>query len=335
MCPSPWTCPSTKTRKLYIDAMLTDAGWTEGKDWVNEVELPGMPNKSQVGYADYVLYDDTHRPLAVIEAKNTCVDPAKGRQQAKLYADLLEQKYGRRPVIFLTNGFDTRMDDGAYPERKVAAFYSKRDLEKLFNLRSMRTSLKYIQVDKQIAGRYYQEGAIKAVCQAFGEKNRRKALLVMATGSGKTRTVIALVKVLLEHGWIKNVLFLADRNSLVTQAKRSFVNLLPDLSVTNLCEEKDNYAARCVFSTYQTMMNCIDTVEDEEGNCSPWATSISSSATRPTAPSTTSTGTSSPTLMRPWWASPPPQRTRSTKTPMRFLNWNQACLPTATTWPRR
>ena len=263
--PRPLDLSEYKTRKLYIDAMLTDAGWTEGKDRLNEVELPGMPNKSEVGYADYVLYDDTHRPLAVIEAKKTCVDPAKGRQQAKLYADLLEQKYGRRPVIFLTNGFDTRMDDGAYPERKVAAFYSKRDLEKLFNLRSMRTSLKYIQVDKDIAGRYYQEGAIKAVCQAFGEKNRRKALLVMATGSGKTRTVIALVNVLLDHGWIKNVLFLADRNSLVTQAKRSFVNLLPDLSVTNLCEEKDNYAARCVFSTYQTMMNCIDTVEDEEG----------------------------------------------------------------------
>ena len=263
--PKPLDLSEYETRKLYIDAMLTDAGWTEGKDWVNEVELPGMPNKSQVGYADYVLYDDTHRPLAVIEAKKTCVDPSKGRQQAKLYADLLEEKYGRRPVIFLTNGFDTRIDDGAYPERKVAAFYSKRDLEKLFNLRSMRTSLKYIQVDKQIAGRYYQEGAIKAVCQAFGERNRRKALLVMATGSGKTRAVIALVKVLLEHGWIKNVLFLADHNSLVTQAKRSFVNLLPDLSVTNLCEEKDNYAARCVFSTYQTMMNCIDTVEDEEG----------------------------------------------------------------------
>ena len=181
-----------------------------------------MPNKSEVGYADYVLYDDTHRPLAVIEAKKTCVDPSKGRQQAKLYADLLEQQCGRRPVIFLTNGFDTRMDDGAYPERKVAAFYSKRDLEKLFNLRAMRTSLEHLRVDKDIAGRYYQEGAVKAVCQAFGEKNRRKALLVMATGSGKTRTVIALVKVLLEHGWVKNVLFLADRNALVTQAKRSF-----------------------------------------------------------------------------------------------------------------
>lgn len=263
--PHPLDLSEYKTRKLYIDAMLTEAGWTEGRDWRNEVELRGMPNKTGVGYADYVLYDDTHRPLAVIEAKKTCVDPAKGRQQAKLYADLLERQYGRRPVIFLTNGFDTRIDDGAYPERKVAALYSKRDLEKLFNLRAMRTSLKYIRVDKAIAGRYYQEGAVKAVCQAFGEKNRRKALLVMATGSGKTRTVIALVKVLLEHGWVKNILFLADRNSLVTQAKRSFVNLLPDLSVTNLCEEKDNFGARCVFSTYQTMMNCIDTAEDEAG----------------------------------------------------------------------
>ena len=263
--PKPLDLSEYKTRKLYIDAMLIDAGWTEGRDWLNEVELPGMPNKGEVGYADYVLYDDTHRPLAVIEAKRSCADPAKGRHQATLYADILEKQCGRRPVIFLTNGFDTRIDDGAYPERKVAAIYSKRDLEKLFNLRSMRSSLKYVQVDKDIAGRYYQEGAIKAVCQAFGEKNRRKALLVMATGSGKTRTVIALVKVLLERGWTKNVLFLADRNSLVTQAKRSFVNLLPDLSVTNLVEEKDNYAARCVFSTYQTMMNCIDTVEDDEG----------------------------------------------------------------------
>ena len=224
-----------------------------------------MPNKSEVGYADYVLYDDAHRPLAVIEAKRTCVDVAKGRQQAKLYADILEKQYGRRTVIFLTNGFDTRIDDGQYPERKVSMIYSKRDLEKWFNLQSMKTSLKNITVDKNIAGRYYQEGAVKAVCDSFGNKNRRKALLVMATGSGKTRTVISLCDVLLQHGWVKNILFLADRNSLVTQAKRSFVNLLPDLSVTNLCEEKDNYQAHCVFSTYQTMMNCIDSVKDEEG----------------------------------------------------------------------
>ena len=263
--PKPLDISEYKTRKIYIDTMLEDAGWTEGKDWINEYQIPGMPNKSEVGYADYVLIGDDGRILAVIEAKRTCVDVAKGRQQAKLYADLIAAKQGRRPVVFLTNGFDTRIIDNQYPERKVAAFYSKRDLEKLFNLQSMRSSLNHIVVDKNIAGRYYQEAAIKAVCDSFDKKNRRKALLVMATGSGKTRTVIDLCKVLLEKGWVKNILFLADRNSLVTQAKRNFVNLLPDLSVTNLCEEKDNYTAKCVFSTYQTMMNCIDSVHDEEG----------------------------------------------------------------------
>ena len=245
--------------------MLMEAGWTEGKDWLNEVELHGMPNQSGIGFADYVLYDDMHRPLAVIEAKRTCADVSRGRQQAKLYADLLEQKYKRRPVIFLTNGFETHIIDGQYPERPCAVIYSKRDLEKWFNLLAMRTSLEHVTVDKNIAGRYYQEAAIKAVCRSFDEKNRRKALLVMATGSGKTRTVIALCDCLLKAGWVKNILFLADRNSLVTQAKRSFVNLLPSLSCTNLVEEKDNYNAHCVFSTYQTMMNCIDTVSDSQG----------------------------------------------------------------------
>lgn len=263
--PKPLDISEFKTRKVYIDTMLIDAGWTEGKDWINEYELPGMPNKSEVGFADYVLFGDDGKPLAVIEAKRTCKDVSVGRQQAKLYADILEQKFGRKPVIFLTNGFETRITDNLYPERKVATFYSKRDLEKLFNLQTMRTSLKNVYVDKNIAGRYYQEGAIKAVCDSFDKKNRRKALLVMATGSGKTRTVIALCDVLLQHGWIKNILFLADRNSLVTQAKRSFVNLLPDLSVTNLCEDKDNYNAHCIFSTYQTMINCIDSVKDDKG----------------------------------------------------------------------
>ncbi len=263
--PKPLDISEYETRKIYIDYMLVDAGWVEGKDWLNEVELPGMPNNSEVGYADYVLYGDDGKPLAVVEAKRTCKDVAVGRQQAKLYADILEKKYGRRPVIFLTNGFETRITDNLYPERKCACIYSKRDLEKLFNLQTMRTSLKNVIVDRTIAGRYYQEGAIKAVCESFDKKNRRKALLVMATGSGKTRTVIALCDVLLQHGWVKNILFLADRNSLVTQAKRSFVNLLPDLSVTNLCEEKDNYNAHCVFSTYQTMIHCIDDIKDDNG----------------------------------------------------------------------
>lgn len=262
--PKPLELSEFKTRKLYIDSMLRDAGWVEGTDWINEVKLYGMPNKNEIGYADYVLYDDSHQPLAVVEAKKTCIDPSKGRQQAKLYADLLEKKYKRRPIIFLTNGFDTRIDDYQYPERKVAAIYSKRDLEKLYNLRKMKGKLNNIRVDLNIAGRYYQQGAIKAVCESFEKKNKRKALLVMATGSGKTRTVIGLVKVLVNAGWIKNILFLADRNSLVTQGKRSFVNMLPEISVTNLVEDKDNYNARIVFSTYQTMMNCIDSVKYED-----------------------------------------------------------------------
>lgn len=252
------------TRKHYIDIMLEDAGWIEGHNWLNEYEIPGMPNKSEVGFADYVLLGDDGTILAVIEAKRTCVDVAKGRQQAKLYADLIEEQQGVRPVVFLTNGFETRIIDNQYPERTIAEIYSKRDLEKLFNLHAMRKPLRDITIDKTIAGRYYQEAAIKAVCEAFDEKNRRKALLVMATGSGKTRTVIALVDVLRKYGWVKNILFLADRNSLVTQAKRSFVNLLPNLSVTNLVEEKDNPNAHAVFSTYQTMMNAIDDIRDDE-----------------------------------------------------------------------
>ncbi len=263
--PKPLELSEYKTRKIYIDVMLADIGWVEGQNWLNEVELQGMPNASEKGFADYVLYGDDHKPLAVIEAKRTCVDVVKGRQQAKLYADILERQHGRRPVVFLTNGFDTRIVDGQYPERKVANVYSKRDLEKLFNLRRMKISLKNISVNENIAGRYYQKSAIKAVCDTFDTKNRRNALLVMATGSGKTRTVIALADVLLQHGWVKNILFLADRTSLVLQAKRNFVNLLPDLSVTNLVEDKLNYNAHCVFSTYQTMIGCIDSVKDSEG----------------------------------------------------------------------
>ena len=252
------------TRKIYIDAMLLDAGWREGSDWLNEVKLKGLPTKSGEGFADYVLYDDAHIPLAVVEAKRTCVDVVAGRKQASDYADAIEKETGRRPCIFLTNGFETRIIDGKYPERKVASVYSKEDLEKMFNLRKMRTSLENVVIDKNIAGRYYQEAAIKAVCNAFDRKNRRKALLVMATGSGKTRTVIELCHVLLDAGWIKNILFLADRTTLVRQAKRAFQNNYPNLSLTNLCEDKENYNAHCVFSTYQTMMNCIDSVKDED-----------------------------------------------------------------------
>ena len=264
--PKPVDMTEAATRKAYIDVMLCDAGWMQGRDWIDEYPIEGMPNKSGTGAADYVLFGGDGRPLAVIEAKRTCKDVAAGRQQAVLYADYLEKKFARRPVIFLTNGFETKLwDDKHYPERWVSGIYSKRDLEKLFNIRAGRTSLAHIAISDAISNRYYQKEAIQAVCETFDRKNRRKALLVMATGSGKTRTVISLADVLARHGWVKNILFLADRNALVRQAKRSFVNLLPDLSTVNLVEEKDNAAARAVFSTYQTMMGCIDETRDETG----------------------------------------------------------------------
>lgn len=160
-----------------------------------------MPNKSGYGFADYVLFGDDGRPLAVIEAKKTSVDKSKGRQQAKLYSDFLEKKFGRRPIIFLTNGYDTSIiidrKENSYPEREVSSIYSKRDLEKEFYKLKNRKLLKNIHINDEITNRYYQKQAIHAVCERFGDHNRRKALLVMATGSGKTRAVISIVDVLL------------------------------------------------------------------------------------------------------------------------------------------
>lgn len=263
----PMDMTEAQTRKAYIDAMLQDAGWQRGPNWVDEYLIEQMPNNAGVGYADYVLLGDNGLPLAVVEAKRTSVSVEKGRQQAVLYADFLEKKYGQRPVIFMTNGYETRMwSDKYYPEREVSGVYAKRDLEKLFNIMRDRTQLRAVRISDDISGRYYQKEAIQAICDAFDERNRRKALLVMATGSGKTRTVISLADVLTRHRWVKNLLFLADRNALVTQAKRAFHNLMPDLSLCNLTEGKEEANARAVFSTYQTMMNCIDNIRDEKGD---------------------------------------------------------------------
>lgn len=257
--PKPLDISEYETRKFYIDAMLEDAGWIEGLDWRNEVELPGT-----AAFADYVLYDDDSKPLAIIEAKRSCMDARTGSQQAALYADILEQAWGFRPVIFLTNGFETHILDGQYPERKCAAIYSKQDLLHLFQMRSLRRNLESVSVKTEIADRYYQIDAIRSVCKAFQE-NRRNALLVMASGSGKTRTVIGLCDVLRSHGWVQNILFLANRSTLVSKAKRSFESLLPQLRTVNLCNEKEPGSSNCVFATYQTMMQCIDTLKGPQG----------------------------------------------------------------------
>ncbi|GAB6173581.1 hypothetical protein JCM15765_30590 [Paradesulfitobacterium aromaticivorans] len=253
------------TRKKYIDVDLKLLGWVFGDDVREEVELYGMPNHEEKGYADYLLYGKDGLPLAIIEAKRTSKDPKIGTHQAKLYADCLEKMTGRRPMMFTTNGFETYLwDDVTSPQRKVSGVFSKADLEKLMNRRSERKVLDEIPIDDKITDRYYQKEAIRAVCENI-ITGHRKALLVMATGTGKTRTASSLTDVLSRGGYVTNTLFLADRTALVKQAKDDFKNHLPDMSLCNLLSNKEDKTARIVFSTYPTMLNAIDTAKSEDG----------------------------------------------------------------------
>lgn len=256
-----------ETRKKYIDVELKIAGWDFDTNIQEEFKLKGMPNNKQEGRADYVLFGKNGLPLAVVEAKKTSVDPRVGQNQAKLYADCIEKEYHQRPVIYYTNGFEIFMwDDVNYPPRKVAGFYTQDELQLLINRRSGKQSLEHIFVDDKITDREYQLEAIKSVCEAFDE-GHRKALLVMATGTGKTRTAISIVDVLTDKEWVKNVLFLSDRTVLVKQAKNNFAKLLPNMSCCNLLNRTDNPEdSRIVFSTYQTMINAIDTTKNKTGN---------------------------------------------------------------------
>jgi len=263
----PCDISEAETRKVFIDMMLKEAGWdiltTEGaiqplKACI-EIEVTGMPNTHELGYADYVLFGNNGKPLAVIEAKRTSVSPIKGKHQAELYAECLRQQYGVLPVIYYTNGYETYIIDGlGYPPRKLYGFHTAEDLELMIQQRG-RTDITDFSIKDNITDRAYQKMAIKAVCEHLNKKHR-KALLVMATGTGKTRVSISLADVLMRNNWVKNVLFLADRISLVSQAHKNFVKLLP---MTTTCVLSDNgerdLTARIIFSTYQTMINYIDT----------------------------------------------------------------------------
>ena len=257
------------TRKIYIDAMLLGMDWElEGpdSDVSQEYEVEGMARvPGQKGYADYVLWGRDGKPLAVVEAKKACKDPNTGRTQAKLYADCLELRFGQRPVMFTTNGFDTFFwDDKGGPQRKVSRIFSKTDLERIIERRTSRLPLESITISNAITDRYYQQAAIRSVCEEIS-RGVRKHLLVMATGTGKTRTAASLVDVLSRGHHITNVLFLADRTALVSQAKDDFKTYLPNMSLCNLCANKDDASARIVFSTYPTIMNAIDREKSKDG----------------------------------------------------------------------
>jgi type I restriction enzyme R subunit len=252
----------SETRDYFIDLLLKEAGWPLDQARDREFEVAGMPNAEDKGFVDYVLWGYDGKPLGLVEAKRTRRDPRVGQQQAKLYADCLERQFGQRPVIFYSNGYEHWLwDDTQYPPRRVQGFYKKAELELLIQRRTTRRSLAEAGINPQIVDRHYQTRAIRRAAEAFERDHDRKALLVMATGAGKTRTVIALCDLLMRCNWAKRVLFLADRVALVNQAVNAFKRHLPDASPVNLVTEKDA-EGRVFVSTYSTMMGLIDETRD-------------------------------------------------------------------------
>ena len=260
-----------ETRKEFIDLMLREAGWkvveVENSPMACmagiEIYVEGMPNNKQEGYCDYVLYGKDCKPLAVVEAKRASVEPEKGKHQAELYADCLEKKYGQRPVVYYTNGFRTMIIDGlGYPPRQVMGFHTLDDLELMISRRG-RGKMTDLAIRDEITNRNYQKMAIRSICDHLNLMHRH-GLIVMATGTGKTRVAISLCEVLLRNKWVKNILFLADRTALVHQACENFTELLPDYTTCILTGARnEEKGARLMFSTYQTMINYID-AEDKE-----------------------------------------------------------------------
>ena len=246
------------TRDLFIDLLLNESGWALDQSRDREFEVAGMPNTAGKGFVDYVLWGDDGKPLGLVEAKRARRDPAVGQHQAKLYADCLEKEYGQRPVIFYTNGYEHWLwdDQGGYPPRQVQGFYTKDELALLVLRRLTRLILAGTVIDTAIVERHYQQRAIRAIDAAF-ESKQREALIVMATGAGKTRMIIALVDQLMKANWAKRVLFLVDRVALVNQAANAFKTHLPAAATVNLVTEKDT-DGRVYVSTYPTMMGLIN-----------------------------------------------------------------------------
>jgi len=260
--PPPIDPNESLTRKIYIDILLRESDWDP--DGINVPEFPVkncMPQatgNSGDGKIDYVLWGDDGKPVAVVEAKRTSRDPRVGQHQAKCYADCLEKEYGQRPIIYYTNGFQNWMwDDLNYAPREVFGFYTKDELQTLIQRRLTKKILAQQNINNAITDRYYQHEAIRRVSEAL-ENKHRTALLVMATGTGKTRVSASLVEFLSKANWTKKVLFLADRNALVYQAFSNFVEYLPQYPCVDLTRSKEDDSCRIVFSTYQTLINLID-----------------------------------------------------------------------------
>jgi len=264
-----------ETRKYLIDVLLREAGWNMQENDVTEYKIDTQPEnigEQCIEYIDYVLWGDNGKPLAIVEAKKTLENATTGEKQALLYAEYMEKNFGIRPIIFYTNGYETFLwDDMFYKSsRQVNGFYTKHELETLLHRRNYRKDIRKYKVDLRIADRPFQIRSIHNVAEHFTGNDKhtgkligtnRRALLVFASGAGKTRTAIALSKILFEANWAKRILFLADRTSLVRQAKANFEKYLPGYKTVNLLEAEEQNSC-LVFSTYQAMIGLIDNVRD-------------------------------------------------------------------------
>lgn len=258
-----------ETREQLIDPKLNLAGWDvlttkhviEKNRACIETPVTGMPrtteNPSGNGFVDYVLFGDDGKPLALCEAKKSVVNEEQGRVQACLYADALERQHGIRPIVYYTNGFTIKIIDGIYPPREVFGFHTKDELEHIIQKRLF--SIVDADPNADICGRYYQKDAIAEIIKNIQGK-RSRSLIVLATGTGKTRTACGLSDIFIKNNFVKRILFLADRKNLVVQAKEeTFDKYLPTIPMATIIEGKQDGAkdARIVFSTYQSMLSII------------------------------------------------------------------------------
>lgn len=258
-----------KNKEMFMKATLREAGWPITLR--NNTSLPSSACINMMidssDEADYTLNGRDNRPLAIIEIIKPGQTPFDARTNVIRKAKKLENKYGYAPTAYYTNGYQTYcIDTLGYPPRRVFQFHTLEELEMYKNRSSIRKDISNPEIDDAITNRKYQKEAILAVCDAFNHK-RRRALIVMATGTGKTRVSISLVDILMKANWAKNVLFLADRTSLVRQAHKNFNKLLPSVTTSIYTGGSTNRDknARIIFSTYQTMIGLINDDTKEFG----------------------------------------------------------------------
>lgn len=255
------TNPEARTRKQLIDPALKKAGWDVNDRTHVGIEIPadGYNAEPVNGITDYILLRENGEVLAVVEAKKTTHDPRLARQQTEHYLKQIAQRQSFRPFGFMTNGEMIQFwDSESANPRAVQGFFSRTDLERLLSFKKNGKPLTSIGVNSAIVNRPYQIEGVKRICEAF-QQGKRKTLMVMATGTGKTRTAMAIIDLFMRTQQAQNVLFVADRDALVTQAlSDGFKKHIPNepcirIRSTNLAEVGSNRLFAVTLQTLHTV----------------------------------------------------------------------------------